>query len=152
MAWQEKQNCFDGGFTLYAELNAFEDTVLNKWLKGKLTWEIWNEYNSPLKRKVHLENLKEVPGCSFEDDDPIVVIEGKVANADDTSQYISGATIEAYETDKNDNATKLVATTESDENGDYKLYMKGPFNLWHSIKFWEETLFDPYFSKRISYR
>ena len=130
--------CFDGGFTLYAELNAFEDTVLNKWLKGKLTWEIWNEYNSPLKRKVHLENLKIVPGCSFEDDDPIVVIEGKVANADDTSQYISGATIEAYETDKNDNATKLVATTESDENGDYKLYVKVPFDLWHNIKFWEE--------------
>lgn len=130
--------CFDGGITAYAELNALEDTIIEDILDIKMTWEIWNEYNSPLKVKAHFENLKIVPGCSFEDNDPIVVIEGKVANADDTSQYISGATIEAYETDKNDNATQLVATTESDENGDYKLYVKVPFDLWHSIKFWEE--------------
>lgn len=116
--------CVDGRLTIYGELNAFEDTVLNKWLKGKFTWEIWNEDNSPLKLNLHWENLKKVPRCSFEDDDSSAVIEGNVANADDASQYIAGANIEVYETDEDDNATKLAAKTTSDKDGYYKLNVK----------------------------
>lgn len=116
--------CFDGGLTMYMEMNALEGSIIGEWLNRKISWEIVNEYNSPVKRKRHFENLAEVPGCSFEDNDPIAVIEGKVVNADDTSQYIAGADIEVYETDEDGNAAKLAAKAPANEEGYYKLYVK----------------------------
>ena len=88
--------CFDAGLTLYAELNAFEDTLIDDWLNIKMNWKIWDEYSSPLKWKKHFENMEVVDECTYENGG---TIKGTVANADNRTQYIENAKIRIYKSE-----------------------------------------------------
>lgn len=110
--------CVDGGVTLYAELNALENTVIDDWLDVAITWTIWDENNSPLKLNGHFENMQLVEECTYTNGG---IIKGTVANADDRTQYISDAKIEIY----NSEDLSLVKTTTTDSNGQYNVSVPG---------------------------
>lgn len=104
--------CFDAGITLYAEINAFEDTLIDDWLSIKTTWKIWDENNSPLKLGFHFEDMVKVPQCTYNTGGRIT---GTVADADNRTDYISGAKIQIYNTVTNE----LEAIVYSDGYGQY---------------------------------
>ena len=109
--------CVDGGLTLYAELDAFERTLIDDLLDIHTTWTIWDEHNSPLKLKKHFENMVEVPECTYEGG----IIRGTVANADDRTQYIENARIDIYK----HSDMSLVTTVYSDAAGQYSANLPG---------------------------
>lgn len=61
--------CVDGTVYLYMKVELNDDTVLGDVVKNNLHYDlskiIYNENNSPLKLKVHFENLKKVPECTY---------------------------------------------------------------------------------------
>ncbi len=114
--------CFDAGVTVYAELNAFENTLIDDWLNIKMKWEIWDEHSSPVKLKFHLEDMEKVPECTYENGG---LIKGAVANADNRSQYIPDASIKIYNSD--DLTEEKSVTTDS--SGQYKVAVPGGTHL-----------------------
>lgn len=108
--------CFDAGLTLYAELNAFEDTLIDDWLNIKMTWEIWDEDSSPLKWKKHFENMQVVDECTYEKEG---IIKGTIANADNRTQYIENAKIRIYK------GEDIKKTVYSNDSGQYTATVPG---------------------------
>ena len=110
--------CADVTLCLYAELNAFEYSVLDDWLDIGMTFTIWDENNSPLKISKHYENMQAVPECTYENGG---TIEGSVADADVHTQYIKNANIEII----NSENMKTAATVKTDANGKYTATVPG---------------------------
>lgn len=110
--------CADVTLCLYAELNAFENSLIDDWLDISLKFTIWDENNSPLKLSKHYENLHEVSACTYENGG---TIEGSVADADAHTQFIKGAKIEIIHSE--DMKTETTVTT--DVNGKYTTTVPG---------------------------
>ena len=110
--------CADLTLCLYAELNAFENSLIDDWLDISLKFTIWDENNSPLKLSKHYENLHEVPACTYENGG---TIEGSVADADEHTQFIKNAKIEII----NSENMKTETTVTTDANGKYTATVPG---------------------------
>lgn len=65
----ENLTCLDASLYMYGKVSLSTDTILGEFLKN--TWHyqleqvIYNENNSPLKLKIHFENAKKVPACTY---------------------------------------------------------------------------------------
>lgn len=106
--------CMDATVNPFITVTAFEDTLIDDWLEIALSWEVLNADNSPLKFSGHWENMQKVPACTYGE---MGTIRGTVANADNRTQYISGAKIEV------EGANPVY----SDANGQYEIKVpKGP--------------------------
>lgn len=89
--------CGDGTVYLYLTLELDENTVvaeiLNKIFNIELSWDIFDEDSSPLKFKLHTENLKWIKtGCTYGKGG----ILGKV-KAQGTGEAIGGAQVKIYQ-------------------------------------------------------
>ena len=58
--------CLDCGVSLYANVSAFDDDLIENYLHLNKTWHIWDDNNSPIKESIHFENMQKVPSCTFE--------------------------------------------------------------------------------------
>lgn len=110
--------CADMTLSLYAELNAFEHSLIDEWLNIALKYTIWDENNSPLKKSNHFENFKIVDKCTYENGG---TIEGSVADADEHTQFIKNAKIEVI----NSENMKSETTVTTDANGKYTATVPG---------------------------
>lgn len=89
--------CGDGSVYLYLTLELDQDTIagelIKKLLQLELSWDIFDEDNSPLKFKLHTENLKWIKtGCTYGKGS----ILGKV-KAQGTGEAIGGAQVKIYQ-------------------------------------------------------
>lgn len=114
--------CADITLSLYAKLNAFENTLIDDWLDISISWDIWDENNSPLKVSGHYENMQEVEACTYENGG---TIEGVVSDADDRTNVISNAKIEIY----NSENMELESTVYTDAQGKYTATVPGGTHL-----------------------
>ena len=89
-------HCLDGTVYLYATLELDEDTLVG-WVLNKFnlswSWDIYDEDNSVLKRKVHLENLRRTPDdkCTYGKGSLLGLVKDT-----GTNQPIKGARVELY--------------------------------------------------------
>lgn len=110
--------CMDAAAYLYAEINAFDEDLIDKWLHFSITWEIFNEENSPLKVRGHWENLQRVSECTYSEVGTII---GSVANADNHNTPIENANVVISSSlDNNPEEIKVL----SDERGQYTVTVK----------------------------
>lgn len=114
--------CADVTLSLFAKLNAFENTLIDDWLDISVSWDIWDENNSPLKVSSHYENMQEVENCTYENGG---TIEGIVSDADDRTNTISDAKIEIY----NSETMELECTVYTDTQGKYTATVPGGTHL-----------------------
>jgi hypothetical protein len=102
--------CGDGAVYLYATLELDDDTllidILEKIFRMSWSWDIFDEDDSPFKLKLHLENAKRVPECTYGKGS----ILGLVKDAE-TDEAIRGARIRIY----NDKTNALVTTKFSEQ-------------------------------------
>lgn len=65
----ETMHCGDGTIYAYLTVELDTDTVLGLVIKtvyrATWSWDIFDENSSPYKLKIHLENMKKVPKCTF---------------------------------------------------------------------------------------
>ena len=115
--------CMDAGITAYAELNAFENCLIDDWLEIAVKFTIWDEENSPLQLRGHWENLERVSECTYNNNG---TIKGTVANAENRSQYIEGASIVVLD---NGDLETVETTVYSDSNGAYTAIVPGGTHL-----------------------
>lgn len=115
--------CVDGGVTVYAELNAFENCLIDDWLEIAVKFTIFDEENSPLQWRGHWENLQQVRECTYNNSG---TIRGTVANAENRSQYIEGASIEVID---HGNLETIETTVYSDARGEYTANVPGGTHL-----------------------
>lgn len=108
--------CADIGAHMYLTIGAMDETFIAKHLpKVKFSAEIFYEGHTPWSMPIaHWENFEKVPECTYKEGG---VITGRVANADNRSQYIENAKIEIYNTD---NEIRLVETVYTDASGQYQ--------------------------------
>jgi len=68
---EPKLHCLDANIYLYATLELDKDTLagwaIQKIFSATWSWDIFDESTSPLKKKIHIENLKRVPDdkCTY---------------------------------------------------------------------------------------
>lgn len=110
--------CMDCGVTVFAEITAFENTVIDDWLDIALVWTIWDENNSPINYGWHFEDLQRVPECTYEN---CGIIQGTVADAVDRTSYIENAKIQVIDASN----MELKETLYSDASGKYKVSVPG---------------------------
>lgn len=59
--------CLDVSYSPYATLTLFEDTLIEKWLKMKLSWDILNDDDDDDNESLHIENFSSiVPDCTYD--------------------------------------------------------------------------------------
>ena len=58
--------CMDAVQSVYLDLSALENTVFDEWFGLSQNWVIWDEYNSPVLNRYHMENLQMVDFCRYE--------------------------------------------------------------------------------------
>ena len=110
--------CMDAGITLFAELKAFEECLIDDWLEIAVKFTIWDEESSPLQLRGHWENLERVTECTYNNSG---TIKGTIANAENRTQYIEGASIKVLTNGSMENVT----TAYSDEKGEYVAIVPG---------------------------
>lgn len=59
--------CMDGTMSLYLDLSANRDSLIGDWLKLEADWPVIDEDNSPIKKHLHIENMKIVKKCTWDD-------------------------------------------------------------------------------------
>ena len=98
--------CMDAVVYPFVSLTAFDDTLIEDWLDLSVNVQLMHSGNAPIKWDVHFEDMVKVDECTWDKG----TIMGTVANADNRTQYISGAKIEIEGAD---------APFYSDANGRY---------------------------------
>lgn len=58
-------HCLDGSTYLFVDFEAMQESVINNWIDVKYSCDILNEKNSFLKERLHFENMKYVPECTY---------------------------------------------------------------------------------------
>lgn len=90
--------CSDAACYMYLDLDLNSDTIVGGLIKmacGDVSWYIFTEDNSPLKKIVHLENGKKVNACTFAPG----ALHGYVASADNNAP-IENARVSIYKGDQ----------------------------------------------------
>lgn len=108
--------CIDGKIYLYWEISALENSLAGEIFHKTFNYEIFNEGNSPVKKKIHLEDREDtngfvvVPECTYGRG----TLKGYVADARDRNNAIANATATIYNA-RGERVKKLY----SDSHGEY---------------------------------
>ena len=106
--------CLDVNAYMYGEISALQTGVVGDWLDIGYTWEFWGKNSSPLKKNWHYENLLKVNECTATKKG---IIKGMVAEAENRSNAIEGATVTVY--DKGN--LNEITSQKTDPNGNYEI-------------------------------
>lgn len=114
--------CLEIKSHLAMDMSLLEDCVIDKWLNVGYTWAIFDENNSPLKAKLHFENLRVIPQCTYQRS----TVNGLIIKAGQRSESIANAKIVV----RNPRNNKVITETTSDQNGQYTLKLqKGDYQF-----------------------
>lgn len=127
--------CVDASLYMYGKVSLSQDTILGEFLKETYHYQlekvVYNEHNSPLKAKIHFENNKKVPACTYGKGKITgYVYDGK------TQAAISGARVCLID------GSATIKTIYTDSNGKYILENLSPKTYTLTVSATDYKTFD----------